>query len=41
MTNCSHCTREVEDEDVQQCVACGEDGLCNDCIDVDVHACEP
>ena len=38
MTNCELCSAEIDDEEVEWCVECGQDGLCNDCL-MD-HACD-
>lgn len=38
MTNCSRCTKEIDDDDVQNCTECGEDGLCAACMGD--HTCE-
>ena len=38
MTNCERCCAEVEDDDVQMCDECGQDGLCEDCMGD--HTCE-
>jgi hypothetical protein len=37
-TNCSRCTKEIEDSEVQSCPECGDDGLCADCMGD--HTCE-
>lgn len=39
MTNCSHCTKEIPDDEAQKCEHCGEDGLGNCCIGVADHNC--
>jgi hypothetical protein len=40
ITNCEHCSREVEDDNVQMCELCGLDGLCPDCTPPEFHECE-
>jgi hypothetical protein len=37
ITNCEHCTKEVDDEDIGMCDVCGQDGLCPDCQPHDFH----
>ena len=31
-TNCELCSAEIEDDEVECCDVCGQDGLCNDCL---------
>lgn len=31
-TVCELCGREIDDADVQCCPACGQDGLCEECL---------
>jgi len=38
ITNCEACSIEIEAGDVDQCLTCGQDGLCSDCIGD--HECE-
>jgi hypothetical protein len=37
-TNCELCSTEIEDDEVERCETCGQDGICNDCL-MD-HDCE-
>lgn len=39
VTNCSACSGEIPDTEVQMCEHCGEDGLGNCCIGVGDHDC--
>ena len=39
-TNCENCSREMDDDEVQQCDLCGMDGLCDRCIGECDHECE-
>lgn len=38
MTNCEACSKEIEDDEVTSCDACGLDGICEDCMGD--HLCE-
>jgi hypothetical protein len=38
VTNCALCSAEIEDDEVERCDECGQDGICNDCL-MD-HDCE-
>lgn len=40
LTNCNNCSAEMEDDEVNQCPDCGEDGLCADCLHPDDHNCD-
>jgi hypothetical protein len=37
VTNCSHCSAEIEDDQVCKCEICEEDGLCPDCSPHEFH----
>lgn len=39
-THCENCSKEIEDDEVQQCEICGMDGLGNCCIAQFDHDCE-
>lgn len=37
ITNCEHCSAEVEDDAIGHCDVCDHDGLCPDCLHHDFH----
>jgi hypothetical protein len=39
ITTCSYCGDDVEDDDVDICLDCGEDGLCPGCLGEFDHDC--
>ncbi len=41
ITNCSHCTEEVDDEEIGMCETCEEDGLCPECLPHEFHSDDP
>ena len=38
ITNCIHCSAEVDDEEVGKCEECEEDGLCPECLPHEFHS---